>query len=177
MYLCIYIYIYTYTSILGLCLGPRRRTLRPISPPRLSAQRFSRGSELVTQGKGVYEFVGLVPSKYPHIKYTKEMCNVHVQETKRICKFKEFPGARFLGGSPYISLGNFRTKIMKDTHADIDVYVCINIYIYILYVYIYIYTEREMLTCIYIYIYIYIYRERERDTERDNIYIYMCWFV
>ena len=40
--------------------------------------------ELVTQGKGVYEVVSLVPSKCPHIKSIKEMCSLHIQGTKGV---------------------------------------------------------------------------------------------
>ena len=45
--------------------------------------------ELVIQGRSAYEKVSLVPSKYPHIKNIREMCNLHIQETKEIRKLNK----------------------------------------------------------------------------------------
>ena len=53
---------------------------RPVAPPRVG----DYDHEVVTQGKRVYEICSLVPSKYPHVKYIKEMVNLQVQQTKQM---------------------------------------------------------------------------------------------
>ena len=71
MYVYIYIYIYTQYK----------------SSPKQTYNKFY-GLEAHPVAAGIVKYI-LGPGKFPHIESIKETANLHIQQTRKICKFQK----------------------------------------------------------------------------------------